>query len=558
MDLHKSLLAALITAGLIEADATQGEAAAALKAWAKASHVTLPADLASEDAVKPLVAALTKPAAPIPPAPAANPPAPPVRPEGIAAADVAAMVNLSSLDAQARNELLMEFLASNEPLTNAAVLNRINARVREQAPQPGTTRIQFDASEVDKFRVAARDALLVRTWGGSRPAQITDPATGEAIDWKPTAGGRNYGLQTMQGLARQLLMTAGVPASRVMDLTPLDLARVCMSHDGASAVLGRGYGGFLASDGPAFNVSGMFSNLMLDAANLMLRRSYDDSRTTFQVWMRQGPSVPDFKLVNKVIAGELGDPKAIPQDGEFEEVTLSDGKETYKLTLWGEVVSTSFELIVNDALSSFTEIPVKMGRAMRRKQNRLAYGVVKDNAALADTGDLFNATAITTAGGHNNLATGAGAPSVATLNTLTTKMMEQRGLDIASSAALNLMPRFLPHPPALRGTVLELLASVANPASSGNSGITNIWQNALDPITEAELGLAAGGSDTAWYLAADPNDVDTIEYAYLQGLETPVVETAVAFDRIGMRTRIYQAFAVKALDYRGLQKHAGA
>ncbi|MCH8830130.1 MAG: hypothetical protein IID45_11195, partial [Planctomycetes bacterium] len=52
-------------------------------------------------------------------------------------------------------------------------------------------------------------------------------------------------------------------------------------------------------------------------------------------------------------------------------------------------------------------------------------------------------------------------------------------------------------------------------------------------------------------------EVDTIEYAFLQGLSAPVIEQETAFDRLALRSRIYFAFGVKALDYRGLQKHTG-
>ena len=77
-------------------------------------------------------------------------------------------------------------------------------------------------------------------------------------------------------------------------------------------------------------------------------------------------------------------------------------------------------------------------------------------------------------------------------------------------------------------------------------------------IFDAELGLAFGGSDTAWYLATDPADVDTIEYAFLQGWESPHLQQEESFTTMGRKYRMYQAFGVKAIDYRGMQKHAGA
>jgi len=324
----------------------------------------------------------------------------------------------------------------------------------------------------------------------------------------------------------------------------------------------RNFGIMASSDGAAYNVTGLFANILYDATNVMLRRAYAETATTFQRWMRQGESLNDFKPVHKVIGGELSDPKAIPEDGEFEETTHSDARESYKLTVWGEIFSCSWQLIVNDQLGEFTKIPVKQGAAMRRKQNKLAYGVLQDNAAMADTGLLFNATAITTAGGHNNLATGAGPPSVSTLDALSKKMAEMCGLNTTDKTILNLEPKYIIFPPALRGTVLKLLGSFADPAvggsAAGNSNVKNIWQDGLKPVQEGQLGLFAGGSDVAWYLAADSAAVDTIEYAYLAGLESPAFEQETAFDRLAIRMRIYQAFAVHPLDYRGLQKHAGA
>jgi hypothetical protein len=173
-------------------------------------------------------------------------------------------------------------------------------------------------------------------------------------------------------------VVAGVPANRVMNLAPVQVAKLAMGADPRQ----MGLGAFYASDGPGYNVSGMFSNILLDAANVSLRRSFDDARTTYQMWMKRGPDVPDFKLVNKVIAGELSDPKAVPEDGTFEETTLTDGKVTYRLTVWGEIVSHSWQLVVNDRLNSFMELPQKMGNAMKRKMNRLSYQRLKDNPTM--------------------------------------------------------------------------------------------------------------------------------------------------------------------------------
>lgn len=564
LSMNPKLFGALVRIGMCPITATNEEATAALDRFFAAQGSDKPAEEAAQIAA--LEAYIKKPAtpaaAPAAPAAPAQQPAAGTSGQDDRAADITAAVRLASNIPAARQlELVSELIAardaSGQPISVPAAVRRIQTIAAEQsgASAPGSTVISAGPAQRDKFIVAARDAMLGRMFSGSRPKQIFDRQSGQHVDWKPAASGRHLG--SLLGLAEECLVVGGFDARQVRDLPKATLARIIM---GANA---RDYGLSASSDGPAYNVTGMFSNVLVDAAHVVLRRSYDDARTTFQVWMKQAPSIEDFRLQHAAITGELGDPKAIPEDGAFEETTMADSKETYQLTVWGEVFSLTWQMVVNDRLGAFATIPSLLGSAMKRKQNRLAYGVLKDNAALADTGALFNSTAITTVGGHNNLATGAGVPATATLNTLTKKMMEQKGLDTTNGAILNLMPRYIIVPPALRGTTLELLGSFANPAAggsaAGSSGVKNIWENGLEPVIEGELGAAAtGGSDTAWYTATDNNECETINYAYLDGMETPVIEGETAFDRLAMRTRIYHAFATWAADYRGMQKHAGA
>jgi capsid assembly protease len=463
---------------------------------------------------------------------------------GMSIQDLTAVIKLSGLADSAKMDLIAELGPKAAQLSAAQVADRINKLEQQASPTAGHTPIVSGEAQADKFATDARDALLLRTWGSSDvPKEIFNYKSGEMVDFKPKRN--NYGLQSLPKLAEQCLIQAGVPYAKVAQLSPMQLAQVAMGKDPVQLGLG-----FLASDA-AYNVSGMFSNILLDAANVTLRRSYNDARTTFQIWMKQGAAIADFKAVNRVIAGELGDPRAVPEDGEFEETTLTDGKESYKLTVWGEIVSLSWQLIVNDQLGSFTEIPAKLGRAMRRKQNRIAYAAVKANANLADGTALF-------ATGHTNRTTGALTTSqnyIDAFATMEKKMADQVGVS-SESGTLGYMPRYIIYPTALDQIIRTTLNSSS--VASSNAGTTNIYQGAYETVKEPELNAAQGGSDTRFILSADPNEVDTFEYAYLQGLEAPVIEQEMSFERLGMKRRIYQAFGVKALDYRGMQDHTGA
>jgi len=80
-------------------------------------------------------------------------------------------------------------------------------------------------------------------------------------------------------------------------------------------------------------------------------------------------------------------------------------------------------------------------------------------------------------------------------------------------------------------------------------------RTALEPIVEP---LLDANSATAWYLAADSAQIDTVEYAYLDGAEGPVIESEVGFEVDGVSFKARLDFAAKATDYRGLRKSTGA
>ena len=60
------------------------------------------------------------------------------------------------------------------------------------------------------------------------------------------------------------------------------------------------------------------------------------------------------------------------------------------------------------------------------------------------------------------------------------------------------------------------------------------------------------------YLAASPNQIDTIEYAYLEGQHGAYIETRNGFDVDGVEIKCRLDFGAKAIDWRGLYKNPGA
>jgi hypothetical protein len=70
--------------------------------------------------------------------------------------------------------------------------------------------------------------------------------------------------------------------------------------------------------------------------------------------------------------------------------------------------------------------------------------------------------------------------------------------------------------------------------------------------------LYAGSSSKAWYLLADPADLPVIEVAFLNGQESPTIETAEAdFSVLGVQMRGVHDFGVALQDWRGGTKQKG-
>ena len=139
--------------------------------------------------------------------------------------------------------------------------------------------------------------------------------------------------------------------------------------------------------------------------------------------------------------------------------------------------------------------------------------------------------------------------SIATLGQAKTAMRKQTNL--RGKERLNISPKYLIVPPELEVEAMQLMQSTADP-NGANSGVANVFRNALNIVVDAEL-----TDPKAWYLAAAPTDIDGIMVSYLNGDPAPKLESQVGFDYLGIKYRIYMDYGVDVIDYRGLYKNAG-
>lgn len=377
--------------------------------------------------------------------------------------------------------------------TRKAVLNELKVRNK-----PSATGVQVVKDETDKFRSAASDALVMKS--------------GTKIE-KPADGARELRGMRLRDLAIECLSRMNVQNAQRLD--PDDLFR------------------------RAFSPDSQFGSILSDTVNKSMATAYRSQATTYQVWTRAGSAV-DFKGSEVWQISEAGDLEKMTQTGEFKFDEMQDTKATKKIATFGRSFGITRQALINDDISILTRIPEAYVRAAGRGINKLVYKTLTSTGNIYDGKQLFDNT-------HNNTGT-AGKIEIKSLGEGKKKMRKQKNL--RGKETLNIAPQFLIVSPDKEVEAMQVLNSIADPAGA-NAGVANVFRNAFDLVVDAEL------DGNPWYMAANPNDVDTIEVSYLNGDPMPKLESQIAFDYLGMRWRIYIDYGVDVIDFRGLFKNAG-
>ncbi|MDD5348486.1 MAG: Mu-like prophage major head subunit gpT family protein, partial [Candidatus Omnitrophica bacterium] len=265
----------------------------------------------------------------------------------------------------------------------------------------------------------------------------------------------------------------------------------------------------------------------------------------------------DFKTQTAVAAAYSLAPEQVGPDGKIKHGTMSDAAETYRIYTYAKMFSVNREQFVNDDLGAFTEIPMRMGKAYAQMQSDNIYTHLLANGTLSDTYDLCGTD-------HDNYISGTDSALSSTyaVNAISAALVKFMGMTDRDGHSISVMPKFLLVPPALNAVAQEVFkGSTLTGISTNKSPNINIHAGSYQVITEPRLSNAGitGYSATAWYMLADPAACETVKAFFLNGNRSPVIEQVpVAGDTLGYSWRVYGDMGVKAMDYRGIVKSAGA
>jgi hypothetical protein len=359
-------------------------------------------------------------------------------------------------------------------------------------------------------------------------------------------GGRDEAITRRDAVANALLHRYSPTLFQLEDaarqyrgMTLMELARESLGNAGVNT---RGFSRDEVAT-RALHSTSDFPEILSAVTNKTLRQAYDAYPRTFMLFCRQVLAT-DFKAMHRVQLGEAPQLLEVGESGEFKRGTLGESKESYKVKTYGRVVAITRQTLINDDLDAFTRIPAMYGNSIAQLESDVVWGIITANPAMADGNALFHTT-------HKNLAGTGAALAVDAVGAARAAMAKQTGLD--KKTVLNVRPAFLIVPASLELKAEQMVAQNLVPAATANVVPQSI--RTLAPISEPRLDAA---SETAWYLAASPNQIDTIEYAYLEGQQGAYIETRNGFDVDGVEIKCRLDFGAKAIDWRGLYKNPGA
>jgi hypothetical protein len=240
-------------------------------------------------------------------------------------------------------------------------------------------------------------------------------------------------------------------------------------------------------------------------------------------------SVNDFKaLTSYRLNGGMKFEKVAP-GGELKNAAVSDESRTISAETYGIMTSVTRNDLINDDLGALTAVPQRIGRGGALKLNDVFWASFQDDSAFFTTG-------------RGNKKATAGALSLSNLKAIATlfrKLKDPDGNPVAVE------PRVLLVPADIELAAAEIMGSSLLVGGSSAGPDRNVLAGRYQVVSTSYLSSAED-----YYLLASPADLPVMEVAFLNGVQSPIVETAEAsFETLGVNMRGFFDFGVAKAEY---------
>jgi len=252
-----------------------------------------------------------------------------------------------------------------------------------------------------------------------------------------------------------------------------------------------------------------FTGLVKNALNKIVVNTWEQLGAAGYDWWARVVRTEHFNSLNTItgtLVGTVGTLPEVSEGAEYTELAIGDSPETATFTKYGGYIPLTLELIDRDESRKLAAYPRELAAAGLRKISALVSAIFTANAGigptLADTGALFNNTAVTTAGGHANLLTTALAAAqwdVVSAAVYNQPMLIKNAAGLyGTGPKMAINPRYLLVPRALQLTGMKILyPSLENAA--------NIYSENLQRGQPGDVVTVPEWTDaTDWAAVCDP------------------------------------------------------
>ena len=269
-------------------------------------------------------------------------------------------------------------------------------------------------------------------------------------------------------------------------------------------------------------------NVLSNVAHKFVLAGFGSVGDEWRLIARPVPVV-DFKAVKGVRLVMGGLLKSLAKGGELQHVDLSDEDRSVQAATKGSIVGITRQDLINDDLGVLSLVPERFGQMAGRTINKDVFGT------LSTTGSDYGANTT----GALNLANLAAAYALA------------MAIKDGNGDPLGAIPNRILCSPSNFLTAKNIYQSEHITGASSKEGRDNVMRNILAPVTSPFL------SGTKYWLFNDTFKL--VDVAFLNGRQTPVVETAEAnFHQLGIEMRCYYDFGPSAGEYKAALYSTGA
>jgi hypothetical protein len=292
------------------------------------------------------------------------------------------------------------------------------------------------------------------------------------------------------------------------------------------------------------------SNILSNVATKELVAGYEEQDNTWRE-ISTIKTVRDFKKVTTYRLLDNMEYEPLGPGGEIKHGTVSQESYERQAKTYAKMFSLTREDIINDDLGAFDDLRTRLGAGAAMKMRDIFWSTFLDNSTFFTSGRGNYISGATTNLGLDGVGLGLGIKAFRTMKSAEADGAKRIGGE----------PVILLVPPELEAIAQQLYTSSNLTGGSSPTPNANIYVNKYRPVIVPQLSESGftGNSATAWYLFRATSVYAAMVVSFLNGQQSPVVESADAdFNTLGIQFRGYHDFGVDKAEYVAGVKSKGA